>query len=103
MRHASGIAMNLVKRMNHQHFDLSSEGYLVYRDPMIGTLHHPQRGISVRINPRAVALELRVDGSVAASFELPGHVADACVNACGAYFSAYERKCRADAPAVQAA
>lgn len=92
--HPTGLQTGkLIRKMRAAQFDLSADGVLMYLDSAIGVLQNVERQILIRLNAAKARFELVLRGRVMETIALEGDVADACVQAFGAYFRAFEKLC----------
>jgi hypothetical protein len=103
MRTADNFPKQVLQQMHKAFFDVSPEGVLTYRDPMIGLLANQEKQLAVTANPKKARLELRVRGVIEQVFELSQGIGQTCRDAFHAYFVAFESLCRNQQPATQAA
>lgn len=100
---ADNFPKRVLQQMRKAFFDLSPEGVLTYRDPMIGPLANREKQLAVTANLKKARLELRLRGVIDQVFELSEGTGQTCRDAVHAYFVAFESLCRNQQPATQAA
>lgn len=86
--------MSINQKLQQELFDLTSDGVLICKDPIIGPLHNPKRHLSVKLNGPKARLELVHEGAVEQTFDLARGMGRACQDAFSAYFRTFEKLCR---------
>lgn len=78
----------LQRQMRTAFFDVCDDGVLIYQDQAIGRYENTVHQVTLRLNVDQETLELHIQDAKSESFSLTGRVAEACMEASGAYFSA---------------